>query len=348
MKKLIIIIILLTIISVLLPISYSKYHSSFKSTIKLNNRKPNYIIKFNSNTGTGTMQDMYLTYGISANLNPNTYEKTGYIFSGWNTKSDGSGKNYQDKELVTNLTDIDNDTIELYAQWENNYIYFQMPPDWNSNNVFVYLYNDYNKIYNAPWPGKAATLIDNQKKIYAYEVESENINKYKNIIFTDTTNSNINAKKQTIDLKFSQNNLGKIFAPTLYSEPNKKRIYIFIDPSQGPSIYLWKRINSSDYTDMSWNNPYYINKKISGYGYEYIIDNQKYNMFKLIWNQTITDDISVPYYQDLTYKINGNMSHQVSRYYYDGIWYEYTNWINNQYNIWKNNEYIKFIQVSSY
>ncbi len=342
MKK--VLIILLIVLSMIIPVSYSKYHTSFKSTITINNRKPNYIVKFNSNSGIGSMPDMNLIYDTSYNLNLNTFTKEGYTFDGWNTEQNGTGKNYQDGESIINLTSVDNDTIELFAKWKNNYIYFQIPPDWNSTNVNVYLYNDQEKIYNAPWPGKPATLIDYQKKIYAYNIEPENINKYKNIIFTDTNNSEISAKKQTIDLSFSTNNLGKVFAPLVFSQFNKKRIYIFID--QNPSIYLWKRINNSDSTDLNWNNPIYINKKISGYGYEYIIDTQKYNMFKLISNKIITNDIRIPNQQDLTYKINKN-THQLSRYFYDGIWYDYNNWINTEYNIWMKNDYLSFIQIPS-
>ena len=69
-------------------------------------------------------------------------------------------------------------------------------------------------------------------------------------------------------------------------------------------------------------------------------------MFKLISNKIITNDIRIPNQQDLTYKINKN-THQLSRYFYDGIWYDYNNWINTEYNIWMKNDYLSFIQIPS-
>ena len=50
-------------------------------------------------------------------MTPNGYTKPGYVFESWNTKPDGSGDSYQDKESVKNLTSKDGDTVILYAQW---------------------------------------------------------------------------------------------------------------------------------------------------------------------------------------------------------------------------------------
>lgn len=345
MKKIIMLIIILFLTIISIPLSLGKYKKSFKSSIIINSRKPVYTIKFNANTGMGDMDDMVLEYGEVKNLNINKYIKDKYTFIGWNTKKDGTGYSYYDNEEVYDLTHIDNDIIELYAQWASNYIYFQLPPDWNGSGVNVYLYNDIKQIYNASWPGKRAFIVDSNKKIYRYQVDSENINNYTNVIFTDTSANNKDATRQTIDLKFTKNNLGKIFVPKLYSNLNKIRIFTKNDKSIGPLIYLWKRVGNNDTTDMNWQTKPYITKRISGYGYEYIIDLKKYNMFNLSFKGVTTDDIYVPIYQDLTYKITENNTHEVSRYYYDGLWYEYDDWINTKYDFWKNDDYIKFLQV---
>ena len=53
---------------------------------------------------------------VTWQLQDNKYAKTGYSFTGWNTKADGTGTKYSDKQVVTiskNLT--------LYAQWEQEY-----------------------------------------------------------------------------------------------------------------------------------------------------------------------------------------------------------------------------------
>ena len=76
-----------------------------------------YTISFNANDGTGSMSNQTMTYGTAANLTANSFTRTGYIFDGWNTESDGSGESYTDGQSVTNLTASNNATINLYAQW---------------------------------------------------------------------------------------------------------------------------------------------------------------------------------------------------------------------------------------
>lgn len=78
-----------------------------------------YIIKFNKNTGTGTMDDQVTTYDKVENLSKNKYTKDGYFFDTWNTKADGSGINYRDGTPISNLAtgEAGNDTITLYARW---------------------------------------------------------------------------------------------------------------------------------------------------------------------------------------------------------------------------------------
>ena len=58
-----------------------------------------------------------MTYDKAQNLTDNGFVKTGYKFTGWNTKSDGSGTAYTNKQSVKNLTSTDGGTISLYAQW---------------------------------------------------------------------------------------------------------------------------------------------------------------------------------------------------------------------------------------
>jgi len=78
-----------------------------------------YKISFDGNGATaGTMKDMSCDYGETYALRANKYQRTGYKFTGWNTKADGSGTKYANKENVTSLTSSDNKTITLYAQWK--------------------------------------------------------------------------------------------------------------------------------------------------------------------------------------------------------------------------------------
>ena len=53
----------------------------------------------------------------SVALKTNRFKKKGYVFNGWNTKRNGSGKAYKDKAKVKNLTAACK-AITLYAQWK--------------------------------------------------------------------------------------------------------------------------------------------------------------------------------------------------------------------------------------
>ena len=44
----------------------------------------------------------------------------GWTFTGWNDKSNGTGKTYKDKQSVLNLMTSDKGSITLYAQWTQN------------------------------------------------------------------------------------------------------------------------------------------------------------------------------------------------------------------------------------
>ena len=79
-----------------------------------------YNIKFNGNGSTSgsiaTVKNR--KYGSKYTLPSNTYKKKGYTFAGWNTKADGSGKDYANKAVVSNLSKTNGKTVTLYAQWK--------------------------------------------------------------------------------------------------------------------------------------------------------------------------------------------------------------------------------------
>lgn len=77
-----------------------------------------YKIRFDTNGGTGAMADQSHTYDRKEALTANTFAREGYRFTGWNTRGDGKGKAFTDKQTVTNLLTHDGATGVLYAQWE--------------------------------------------------------------------------------------------------------------------------------------------------------------------------------------------------------------------------------------
>ena len=58
--------------------------------------------------------------GQSANLTANTFTRTDYVFTGWNTKPDGSGTSYSNQANYTAPASEDNKIVVLYAQWATN------------------------------------------------------------------------------------------------------------------------------------------------------------------------------------------------------------------------------------
>ena len=82
-----------------------------------------YTVTFNKNYGaaTGTMEPQNMTYGTSAYLTNNGFSNEGFAFGGWATTADGA-KVYDNCQSVTNLTDVNEGNVNLYAVWEAYYI----------------------------------------------------------------------------------------------------------------------------------------------------------------------------------------------------------------------------------
>ena len=71
---------------------------------------PNHTVTFNSNGGSGSMSPD--VHNVPTALTLNTFTRTGYSFSGWNTAANGSGTAYADGAIYPFAADI-----TLYAQW---------------------------------------------------------------------------------------------------------------------------------------------------------------------------------------------------------------------------------------
>ncbi len=75
----------------------------------------NLTVTFDANEGEGTMDSQTIAASTDARLNPNTFTREGYTFTGWNTQADGTGTPYADGATIN----IDSN-ITLYAQWKIN------------------------------------------------------------------------------------------------------------------------------------------------------------------------------------------------------------------------------------
>ena len=74
-----------------------------------------YTVSYNSNGGSGTMTDASSPYTPGANVTvlTNTFTRSGFVFSGWNTAANGSGTSYANASTITGIAA----NTTLYAQW---------------------------------------------------------------------------------------------------------------------------------------------------------------------------------------------------------------------------------------
>ena len=110
-----------------------------------------YKIVFNANSGSGSMQDLNCKYDESKKLSKNSFTRNGYIFTGWNTKADGTGTLYDDEASVRNLSATNGSSVYLYAQWKSDKLTLTL--DVNGGNTLsvteyevAYGENIYNKL----------------------------------------------------------------------------------------------------------------------------------------------------------------------------------------------------------
>lgn len=294
---------------------------------------PKYKVKFDANTGTGTMNDMDFVYGTAQNLTTNTFTKTNYAFVGWNTEPDGSGTSYSDGQEVNNLTTLDGAEITLYAQWVAPNIYFQVPPDWNGSTVNVYFFNEDTQV-NSGWPGISMTLVDSTKNIYSHTLTDYEMATYDTVVFTNGQNvdssSGLNSSaRQTVDKELTSELYGKILVPELYSDSGVRVFFRSGTNSWIPFMYLWGANGSNDV----WPGVQ-LTEKINSVTYLALVDTDLYNM--MIFNKGVggsgnqTADLNVPIYQDLTFNLNSGPY----RIFYYGSWHNYDAWQSTEYTNW--------------
>ena len=101
--------------------------------------QPNrYRITFSGNgSSSGSMEKMTdLQYDTAYSLPVNTYKRTEYVFTGWNTRADGSGTAFSDGAVIQNLIAVPDGEITLYAQWsvKNYTITYQLNGGKNNKN----------------------------------------------------------------------------------------------------------------------------------------------------------------------------------------------------------------------
>ena len=105
------------------PNNSEKTPTSMEVVVEVEPIRQAYTVVFDKNSQpntseiSGTMENQVIDIDQNAELSINAFEREGYDFKGWNTKADGSGNSYTDKQVVNNLA-ANGETITLYAQWQ--------------------------------------------------------------------------------------------------------------------------------------------------------------------------------------------------------------------------------------
>ena len=107
----------------------SQYEASDKFTANANQTiyagwKAGYLIEYNANEGSGTMNSTLATTGSTVTIKDNGFTRDGYLFEGWTTNSDGTddGYGWTGWSGTWNYTSgkfgIANSKLVLYARWK--------------------------------------------------------------------------------------------------------------------------------------------------------------------------------------------------------------------------------------
>ncbi|MDR3130578.1 MAG: InlB B-repeat-containing protein, partial [Treponema sp.] len=77
-----------------------------------------YTVTYNANGGSGsTASSLFTTTASTVTLAASSFNRAGYVFAGWNTRSDGAGTLYPSGRPVTGLSTVVGATVPLYAYW---------------------------------------------------------------------------------------------------------------------------------------------------------------------------------------------------------------------------------------
>lgn len=132
---------------------YAKFEKN-EYTIHYESNKPKTALK----EIQGETVDSHHTYDVESALSQNGYSLYGWNFVGWGVAADSV--DYEDKELVTNLTDVLDGNITLYAQWQPK---------------------QYTVIYNSNKPYNASGILTGTVEDTVFEYDKEyalSANKY--------------------------------------------------------------------------------------------------------------------------------------------------------------------------
>lgn len=108
---------LITVIQVVTVLQLLNYCAADDLSLYLeqaSTQKKEYQLSYNSNNDSGQIDNIQTRNKDTITIQANTHVKTGYYFSGWNTKADGSGTTYK----AGSQLELGSSDLTLYASWQ--------------------------------------------------------------------------------------------------------------------------------------------------------------------------------------------------------------------------------------
>ena len=186
-----------------------------------------YTIRFNANGGTGSMDDLDVNYDDTIQLPINTFTNDSKMFKGWSFTPTGF-VNVENLGTIYNLTDVENEVINLYAVWGNKAALINMYD--RNKNLRAKAYIENNTSVN-----QCSTLIINDDTV---DIEGDSLAGLgSGIIDFSDPNYTFNGWKYIDDDSIF--NLNDVLTDTvnIYCDqtPNKYKLYLYTDPISNPT-----------------------------------------------------------------------------------------------------------------
>jgi uncharacterized repeat protein (TIGR02543 family) len=206
-----------------------------------------HTINYNSNSGSGTMPQQDFLYSDNVSLLTNTFTKSGYKLSGWNTQLDGNGIAFNAQHTFL----MPDSSMTLYAQWEIDGHYINFYPNGGLGQMTSLLVGT----------GMDTTLSLNSFNNVGYQFSGWNTEGNGNgLFYTDEAqltmgNSNIDLYAQWLPYAYTLN----------YLSNNGTGFMAAQETGYGDDVQLESSLYSREgYTFSSWNTD------VNGFGKKYL------------------------------------------------------------------------------
>ena len=202
----------------------------------VNWKKDSYTISYGANGGSGSMTSDTVSIGDTVTIKNNTFTKTGYTFTGWTTKSDGTDDGYGwtgwsgTWNYDNGQYGINNNKLVLYARWTSN---------------------KYTISYNANGGSNAPS---NQSKTYGNNISLSSSKPIRTGYTFIGWNTSSNGSGTSYSAGATYSNNANV---TLYAQWRINKVYIKLDANGGSvkgSTTNGTCSTSNDVINCSWNN----------------------------------------------------------------------------------------------